>query len=63
MILKYEVGDVVRLKKGHPCGENRWEILRTGVDIKIKCIGCDRQVWIPRIEFNRRIKKVLNKDE
>ncbi len=63
MTLKYEVGDIVILKKGHPCGENRWEILRTGVDIKIRCIGCDRQVWIPRIDFNRRVKKVLDKDE
>lgn len=63
MTVKYEVGDIVRLKKGHPCGENKWEVLRTGVDIKIRCIGCDRQVWIPRIEFNRRVKKVLDKEQ
>ena len=44
MILKYEVGDIVTLKKGHPCGENKWEILRTGIDIKLKCVGCDRQI-------------------
>lgn len=62
MTIKYEVGDIVKLKKGHPCGENKWEILRTGVDIKIRCTGCDRQVWIPRIEFNRRVKKVLEKE-
>ena len=62
MTIKYEVGDIVKLKKGHPCGENKWEILRTGVDIKIRCTGCDRQVWIPRIEFNRRVKKVLDKE-
>ena len=62
MTVKYEVGDIVRLKKGHPCGENKWEILRTGVDIKIRCVGCDRQVWIPRIEFNRRVKKVLDQE-
>ena len=62
MTIKYEVGDIVRLKKGHPCGENKWEVLRTGVDIKIRCTGCDRQVWIPRIEFNRRVKKVLDKE-
>ena len=62
MTVKYEVGDIVRLKKGHPCGENKWEVLRTGVDIKIRCTGCDRQVWIPRIEFNRRVKKVLDKE-
>lgn len=62
MTVKYEVGDIVKLKKGHPCGENKWEVLRTGVDIKIRCVGCDRQVWIPRIEFNRRVKKVLDKE-
>lgn len=59
MILKYEKGDIVSLKKGHPCGENKWEILRTGADIKIKCLGCDRQIWLTRIEFNKRIRKIL----
>lgn len=59
MILKYEVGDVVTLKKPHPCGENRWEILRTGVDIKLKCLGCDRQIWVPRIDFEKRVRKIF----
>ncbi|EFI41855.1 DUF951 domain-containing protein [Peptoniphilus sp. oral taxon 386] len=57
-MLVYEVGDVVTLKKGHPCGENKWEILRTGVDIKLKCLGCDRQIWISRIDFEKRIRKI-----
>nr|WP_095532028.1 DUF951 domain-containing protein [Gottschalkia acidurici] len=60
---KFNVGDIVQLKKGHPCGENRWEIMRTGADIKIRCTGCDRQVWIARMEFNRRVKKVLSSVE
>lgn len=59
MILKYEVGDIVTLKKGHPCGENKWEILRTGVDIKLRCLGCDRQIWIPRIDFEKRVRRIL----
>ncbi|AFS79847.1 hypothetical protein DUF951 [Gottschalkia acidurici 9a] len=63
MIAKFNVGDIVQLKKGHPCGENRWEIMRTGADIKIRCTGCDRQVWIARMEFNRRVKKVLSSVE
>lgn len=62
MAVKYELGDVVTLKKGHPCGENKWEILRTGVDIKLRCLGCDRQLWLARIDFNKRIKKVLKED-
>ncbi|MFA5524999.1 MAG: DUF951 domain-containing protein, partial [Tissierellales bacterium] len=39
MIVKYNIGDVVQLKKAHPCGENKWEIMRTGVDFKLKCLG------------------------
>ena len=59
MMLHYQVGDQVTLKKGHPCGENKWEIQRTGVDIKLRCMGCDRQVWLTRIEFEKRVRKIL----
>ena len=55
----YEIGNKVVMKKGHPCGENKWEIIRIGVDIKIKCLGCGRVVMLPRIEFNKKLKKVL----
>lgn len=55
----YDVGTKVIMKKGHPCGENNWEIIRVGVDIKIKCLGCGRVVMLPRIEFNKKLKKVL----
>lgn len=61
MMYYYKAGDLVTLKKGHPCGENQWEILRTGADIKLKCTGCDRQIWMSRMEFNKRIRKI--KDE
>ena len=63
MILNYEVGDIITLKKGHACGENQWEILRTGVDIKLRCEGCDRQIWMPRIDFNKRIRKIKDGDK
>lgn len=59
MIVKLKVGDVVSLKKPHPCGENKWEITRTGVDFKLKCMKCGRQIWIPRIEFEKRVRKIL----
>ena len=52
----YEIGSKVIMKKGHPCGENKWEIIRIGVDIKIKCLGCGRVVMLPRIEFNKKIR-------
>lgn len=58
---KYILGDEVTLKKGHPCGENHWKILRTGVDVKLQCLGCDKQIWLTRLEFEKRLRKI--KDE
>ncbi|WLD95492.1 DUF951 family protein [Alkalihalobacillus sp. AL-G] len=49
------------MKKPHPCGENRWKIIRLGADIRIKCLGCEHSVLLPRREFTRKIKKVLEK--
>ena len=60
--MKYKVNDIVTLKKGHPCGENKWEILRTGADIKLKCLGGDKIVWLTRLEFNKRIRKIQDKN-
>lgn len=60
--MKYKVNDIVTLKKGHPCGEKKWEILRTGADIKLKCLGCDKIVWLTRLEFNKRIRKIQDKN-
>ncbi len=60
--MKYKVNDIITLKKGHPCGENKWKILRTGVDIKLQCLGCDKIVWLNRLEFNKRIRKIQDKD-
>ena len=57
---KYELGSKVIMKKAHPCGTNEWEIIRLGADIKIKCIACGRTVMIPRIDFNRKLKKVID---
>ncbi len=58
----YDIGSLVILKKGHPCGENLWEIVRLGADIRIKCVGCGRIVMIPRVEFNKKIKKIVEKE-
>lgn len=55
----YRLGSRVIMRKQHPCGTNEWEITRVGADIKIKCIHCGRQVMLPRIEFNKKVKKVL----
>ncbi len=64
MAMKLEVGDVVQTKKPHPCGENRWELLRVGIDFKMRCLGCGRLVEIPRVKLEKRIKQVeKRKDE
>lgn len=54
----YELNDIVEMKKQHPCGTNRWKIIRLGADIKIKCMGCDNIIMMPRKEFNKKMKKV-----
>lgn len=55
----YKLGSVVTMKKEHPCGSNEWTITRMGADIKIKCNGCGHTVMIPRIDFNKKLKKVI----
>lgn len=58
-MLYYKIDDIVTLKKGHPCGENKWQIKRTGADIKLECLGCGRLIWMSRIEFEKRVRKIL----
>ncbi|WP_416148050.1 DUF951 domain-containing protein [Salipaludibacillus sp. HK11] len=57
----YELFDVVEMKKSHPCGENKWKIIRMGMDIRIKCLGCNHSVLIPRKEFSKKMKRILEK--
>ena len=58
----YEVGTKVIMKKQHPCGANEWEITRGGADIKIKCLNCNRTILIPRIDFNKKLKKIISEE-
>lgn len=55
----FDIGDVVQMKKQHPCGTDKWEIIRVGADIKIKCTGCGRIVMLPRSKFEKDMKKVV----
>ena len=55
---EYKLGTIVVMKKQHPCGSNNCEIVRLGADIKIKCCGCGRVIIMPRIEFNKKMKKI-----
>lgn len=57
------VGDILTMKKVHPCGEKRWLVLRTGMDFKLRCLGCEHEVMGPRSKFERNIRAVEHKDE
>lgn len=63
MIQEFNIGDVVEMKKGHPCGNNKWEIIRVGADIKIKCLGCGRIVMLPRSKFEKDAKKIIKTND
>ena len=56
---EYKLGSIVIMKKNHPCGENKWQITRVGVDIKIKCMKCNNEVMLSRLDFEKKLKKVV----
>ena len=56
----YKIGSIVIMKKQHPCGFNEWTIVRVGADIKIKCNNCGRCIMLSRIDFNKKLKKVVS---
>ena len=56
---EYKLGSIVIMKKNHPCGENKWQIARVGVDIKIKCMKCNHEVMLSRLDFEKKLKKVV----
>jgi hypothetical protein len=53
------VGDILLMKKNHPCGENRFLVLRTGMDFKIRCLRCSREVMVPRSKAEKNIRQIL----
>lgn len=59
MASNFKEGDRVELKKQHPCGEKTFEIMRVGMDVRIKCLGCGKEIWLSRRDFEKRIKKIL----
>ena len=62
-MMEYHVGDIVKLKKPHPCGSSEWEILRIGMDFRLKCLGCSHQIMVPRklVEENTRGLRAADK--
>ncbi len=56
---EFHLGDIVKMKKQHPCGSYNWEVVRMGADIKVKCQGCGRLVMLPRSEFEKKMIKIV----
>ncbi|HHY62813.1 MAG: DUF951 domain-containing protein [Bacillota bacterium] len=58
--MSYRLGDIVRMKKPHPCGSSTWEILRVGADFRIKCTGCGRVVMLTRAQFMKDVRGIAD---
>ena len=61
MVLEIRIGDVVRLRKPHPCGSDVWQVVRVGADIGLRCQGCSHRVLLPRSATERRIKEFVSR--
>ena len=61
MAQQYSIGDIVRTKKAHPCGNDLWEIIRVGADMKIRCRQCGRIVMLDREKFTKRVKQTVKR--
>lgn len=59
--MQFEIGDIVKLKKKHPCGSFEWEILRVGADFRLKCLGCGHQIMIARKLVEKNVKQITKK--
>ena len=62
-IPKLRPGDVLEMKKAHPCGGSSFEVLRVGSDVRIVCLGCGRDVTVPRLKLEKSIKKIVPAEE
>lgn len=61
--MDFLIGDIVQMKKPHPCGGYEWEVLRTGIDFRIRCCKCQHQVMLSRIKFEKRVKKIVKSNK
>lgn len=56
--MEIQIGDIIKLKKKHPCGNYEWEVLRIGADFRLKCLGCGHQIMIPRKKVEKNVKNI-----
>ena len=61
--MEIRLDDILVLKKSHPCGESRFSVLRTGMDVKLRCQGCGRELVLPRHKAEKQIKSIIRKEE
>lgn len=57
-ILHFALGDLLEMKKPHPCGEQRFAVLRVGMDFRMRCLGCGREMMLPRLKVEKNIKAI-----
>ena len=57
------VGDILEMKKAHPCGNKRWEVKRIGMDFRLICQGCGHELMIPRGKIEKNIRKIIREEE
>lgn len=60
-MLVCKIGDILQLKKKHPCGSSEWKVLRIGADFRLECVGCRHVIMIPRPQLEKNVKKVLTR--
>ena len=58
---RFDIGDIIRMKKPHPCGSHEWEVLRVGADFRLKCAGCGHQIMVPRKLVEKNTKEIRKK--
>lgn len=56
------LGDILVMKKAHPCGEKRWRVLRTGADFRLKCLGCGREIMVARFKAEKNVRSVVRQE-
>lgn len=62
-MVQLNVGDIIRLRKPHPCGGHDWKVMRTGMDFRIQCLNCQHQAWIPRVKLERQLKEIVESSQ
>ena len=63
MPLDIRIGDIVQMRKTHPCGSDRWRVYRVGADVGVRCLGCDHRVMMPRRKFERGVKRIVREED